>query len=121
MLQNLVRLCGTVQFDAVLVDADKTRYLEYLQLTQQLLAPNGVLFFDNAVWRNGLYNHCHTRLLTTSDAFAPHTFTVEEVQRAYPDDPALYYSVHKTFLVEPPDTCTLHQYVRKLRRETRWL
>lgn len=37
-------------FDAVLVDADKTGYLDYLEQVTPLLRPGGLLMVDNTLW-----------------------------------------------------------------------
>lgn len=38
-------------FDAVFLDADKERYVDYLEQAARLLRPGGLLMADNALWR----------------------------------------------------------------------
>ena len=38
-------------FDAVFLDADKERYVDYLEQAARLLRPGGLLIADNALWR----------------------------------------------------------------------
>lgn len=38
-------------FDAVFLDADKERYVDYLEQAARLVRPGGVLMADNALWR----------------------------------------------------------------------
>lgn len=41
-------------FDAVLLDADKERYCDYLGQAARLVRPGGLLMADNAFWRGGV-------------------------------------------------------------------
>ena len=37
-------------FDLIFVDADKTNYPNYYELSLELLPPNGIMIIDNMLW-----------------------------------------------------------------------
>lgn len=108
-------------FDVILVDADKLRYLQYLMVSQKLLKYNGIIFFDNVLWRNSIYKNFYKRISRTTSPHIPYKFTLKEIYDIFPNDPALYYAVHNKFLNLPPSNISINKYLRRLRREANWL
>lgn len=45
-----LRAARVAPFDLVFIDVDKARVQEYFELALDLLAPNGVVIVDNAIW-----------------------------------------------------------------------
>ncbi len=46
-------------FDIAFIDVDKARVQDYFELTLELLAPNGVLIVDNAIWHGWVLDDTH--------------------------------------------------------------
>jgi predicted O-methyltransferase YrrM len=46
-------------FDIVFIDVDKARVQEYVELSLDLLAPNGVVIVDNAIWHGWVLDDGH--------------------------------------------------------------
>lgn len=49
-LQELVDEGATSSFDFIFIDADKTNYVNYYELSLQLIKPCGVIAIDNVFW-----------------------------------------------------------------------
>ena len=52
-------------FDIVFIDVDKARVREYFELAFALLAPNGVVIVDNALWHGWVLDDTHSDADTT--------------------------------------------------------
>jgi len=49
-LTNLLEKYGPNSFDFIFIDADKESYLQYYELSVQLVRPNGLIAIDNTLW-----------------------------------------------------------------------
>lgn len=49
-LSELIKSGGAGQFDFAFIDADKTAYDDYYELTLELLRPGGLIALDNCLW-----------------------------------------------------------------------
>lgn len=49
-LHNLIKEGYQHQFDFIFIDADKTNYLNYYELSLQLISPRGLIAIDNIFW-----------------------------------------------------------------------
>lgn len=49
-LQALLNADGAGQYDFVFIDADKTAYDQYYELSLKLLRPGGLIMLDNCLW-----------------------------------------------------------------------
>ena len=49
-LKDLIKNGAAGHFDMAFVDADKTNYANYFELSLALLRPGGLLMFDNTLW-----------------------------------------------------------------------
>lgn len=49
-LSELIKSGGSNQFDFAFIDADKTGYDDYFELTLELLRPGGLMALDNCLW-----------------------------------------------------------------------
>lgn len=49
-LSELIKCGGSGQFDFAFIDADKTGYEDYYELTLELLRPGGLIALDNCLW-----------------------------------------------------------------------
>jgi predicted O-methyltransferase YrrM len=49
-LHQLINDGLTHHFDFIFIDADKTNYLKYYELSLQLVSPNGLIAIDNMFW-----------------------------------------------------------------------
>lgn len=49
-LSELIKSGGSSQFDFAFIDADKTGYDDYYELTLELLRPGGLIALDNCLW-----------------------------------------------------------------------
>lgn len=49
-LQTLLNADGAGQYDFVFIDADKTAYDQYYELSLKLLRPGGLIMLDNCLW-----------------------------------------------------------------------
>ncbi|MBA3536213.1 MAG: class I SAM-dependent methyltransferase [Tatlockia sp.] len=49
-LNNLLKEGYKHQFDFIFIDADKTNYLNYYELSLQLISPRGLIAIDNIFW-----------------------------------------------------------------------
>jgi len=60
-------------FDFIFIDADKTGYLEYIELSLELLRPGGLLALDNVLWGGSVIDR---------DDSDPDTVAIREVNAA---------------------------------------
>jgi predicted O-methyltransferase YrrM len=51
-------------FDFIFIDADKTNYVEYYELSLQLIKPNGLIAIDNIFWEGDVINPLDTSAQT---------------------------------------------------------
>ncbi|XP_037078476.1 flavonoid 3',5'-methyltransferase-like [Pollicipes pollicipes] len=72
-------------FDYAFIDADKTNYLNYYELTLQLLRVGGILVADNAL--RG------ARVLGDEDAMDENTRTIHEMNKRASSDPRVHASL----------------------------
>jgi predicted O-methyltransferase YrrM len=49
-LSELIQNGGSGQYDFAFIDADKTGYDDYFELTLELLRPGGLIALDNCLW-----------------------------------------------------------------------
>ncbi len=49
-LNDLLEKYGPNSFDFIFIDADKENYLQYYELSIQLVRPNGLIAIDNTLW-----------------------------------------------------------------------
>ena len=52
------------KFDLVFIDADKTNYIEYYELSLELLNKNGLIIIDNVLWYGEVVNQNNTDKFT---------------------------------------------------------
>ncbi|GIT37093.1 MAG: hypothetical protein Ct9H300mP6_09610 [Gammaproteobacteria bacterium] len=50
-LNQLIEEKHSSSFDFIFIDADKANYQNYYELCLELLNPNGIIIFDNVLWR----------------------------------------------------------------------
>jgi predicted O-methyltransferase YrrM len=63
-LHSLLELGGKHQFDFIFIDADKTNYLNYYELSLQLIKPKGLIAVDNIFWDGNVINTADTSAQT---------------------------------------------------------
>ena len=51
-------------FDLIFVDADKTNYPNYYELSLELLPPNGIMIIDNMLWGGDVADTFNNDILT---------------------------------------------------------
>lgn len=56
-LSELIKSGGAGQFDFAFIDADKTGYDDYYELTLELLRPGGLIALDNCLWGGAVIDH----------------------------------------------------------------
>lgn len=59
-LQQLLEDGYAHTFDFIFIDADKTNYLNYYELSMQLLSPMGLIAIDNVFWEGKVVNPSDT-------------------------------------------------------------
>ncbi|XP_037081421.1 probable caffeoyl-CoA O-methyltransferase 2 [Pollicipes pollicipes] len=84
-LQALINGGEAGTFDYAFIDADKTNYLNYYELTLQLLRVGGILVADNAL--RG------ARVLGDEDAMDENTRTIHEMNKRASSDPRVHASL----------------------------
>lgn len=60
-----LRDARVARFDIAFIDVDKARVQDYFELTLELLAPNGVVIVDNAIWHGWVLDDTHDDADTT--------------------------------------------------------
>ena len=53
-MKNLINKKNT--FDLIFIDADKENYINYYNLSYQLLNKNGLMIIDNVLWKGEVSN-----------------------------------------------------------------
>ena len=53
-------------FDLIFIDADKNNYLNYYELSLQLLPANGIIIIDNMLWHGDVADNSKTDALTNT-------------------------------------------------------
>jgi predicted O-methyltransferase YrrM len=63
-LNDLLEKYGPNSFDFIFIDADKPNYLQYYQLSVQLVRSNGLIAIDNTLWDGKVLNENDTTAQT---------------------------------------------------------
>lgn len=63
-LKTLLNEGHQQSFDFIFIDADKTNYVEYYELSLQLIKPHGVIAIDNIFWAGDVINPLDTSAQT---------------------------------------------------------
>ncbi len=65
-LTNLLEKYGPNSFDFIFIDADKQNYLQYYELSVQLVRSNGLIAIDNTLWSGRVLDENDTTIETIS-------------------------------------------------------
>ncbi|CAF3814029.1 unnamed protein product [Rotaria sp. Silwood1] len=63
-LHNLLEKYGENSFDFIFIDGDKKNYLQYYELSLQLIHSNGLIAIDNTLWNGRVLNKNDTSIET---------------------------------------------------------
>jgi predicted O-methyltransferase YrrM len=63
-LTNLLEKYGPNSFDFIFIDADKENYLQYYELSVQLVRSNGLIAIDNTLWSGRVLDENDTTIET---------------------------------------------------------
>ncbi|CAF1230955.1 unnamed protein product [Rotaria sp. Silwood1] len=63
-LHNLLEKYGENSFDFIFIDGDKKNYLQYYELSLQLIHSNGLIVIDNTLWNGRVLNKNDTSIET---------------------------------------------------------
>lgn len=71
-----------IEWDLIFIDADKTNYINYYELTLPLLKPNGIILADNVLFHGQvLHDEIKGKNAKAIHAFNQHVFADERVEQ----------------------------------------